>query len=152
MPYSQTIYFFSFSNWINVKHLCAKPWKPDDVFKDLILTNTQFSKDWWNGSSSKSACLASMKPWVQTPPPKKKGKKEMHSLECIFIILWHPSISRSSYYNYKTTTMNYKFIKNKEFSHEICNCTIEIQNRKKKSTIFILSKALKSPRFVLAVK
>jgi hypothetical protein len=29
---------------------------------------------WWNGSSGKNACLASMRPQVQTPMPLKKKK------------------------------------------------------------------------------
>jgi hypothetical protein len=61
--------------------------------------------------------------------PTKKKEKEIHSVECIFIMLWHPSISYthhramsrtlglslSSHYNHRTAVMDYKFIKNKEF-------------------------------------
>jgi hypothetical protein len=32
--------------------------------------------DWWSGSSGKSTCIATVKPWVQTPvPPKTKQNK-----------------------------------------------------------------------------
>jgi hypothetical protein len=35
---------------------------------------TVTKEGWWSGSGGKSACLASMRPCIQTYPPKKKRK------------------------------------------------------------------------------
>jgi hypothetical protein len=41
----------------------------DPILKKLIT-----KKDWWNGVNSKRDCLASVRPWVQTPCTIKKKK------------------------------------------------------------------------------
>jgi hypothetical protein len=45
-------------------------------------------QDWWSDSSYNSTCLATIRPWVQTPmtPKKKKKKKSWRKLgECIIL-------------------------------------------------------------------
>jgi hypothetical protein len=37
---------------------------------DLSLLIKKVGKGWWNDSSGKSACLAKMRPWIQTPVPQ----------------------------------------------------------------------------------
>jgi hypothetical protein len=37
----------------------------------FCLLKNDFLKGWWSGSSSKKACQASMKSWVQIPVPQK---------------------------------------------------------------------------------
>jgi hypothetical protein len=66
------------------------------------------------------------------------------------MMLWYPSISYNhcramrrtlgivwiSNYNYTSTEMNYKLIKNEEFPCEICNYTTTIWNRKRENQWF----------------
>jgi hypothetical protein len=46
----------------------------------LALTNDS-APGWWCGSSNKSACLASVRPWVQNPSTERKKKKQMTAFQ-----------------------------------------------------------------------
>jgi hypothetical protein len=53
--------------------LCTQPQRWGISFIALSFNN--LAMGWWSGSSSKNICLASMRPRVQTPVPRKKGKR-----------------------------------------------------------------------------
>jgi hypothetical protein len=79
--------------WVPVAHACNLNYSGGRVIRrnavwsqpranssrDPILKKPSQKKDWRSGSSRKITCLASVRPWVQTPPKKGKKKYKIYS-------------------------------------------------------------------------
>jgi hypothetical protein len=77
---------------------------PPNSLRVPILKTFITTKDWWSGSSSKCTCLASVRPWVQTPVPHRKeeggwkcnGGNEFTQgilYSCMELSKWNPLVS-----------------------------------------------------------
>jgi hypothetical protein len=54
--------------------------------QDPLLRKHNAKQSWWSSSSSKSACLTSIKPWVQTPKPQRKKKKASYPFLSLVLV------------------------------------------------------------------